>query len=269
MNGQTRKVSIWIIVLAVLILFSWGYYYLHLPTTMPIKVVKVVGKYHFVNRQELQAMVMPYVERGFFNVNVAAAEKAMRQLPGVEKASIRRIWPDAVEISITEKKSEARLEGGRFLGTDGTIFKPKYHVAVQSLPLFVGEKSDLPQIKKMYNLANQQLKVDNLKVTSISFDDLGSWGIEVNNKVKIALGKSNIIHRLQEVAKAYPRLQKLHPGEVLAGLDMRYHQGLAVRFEKKDKKLSKTPILRSEPKESRIDYTQHLVVESRSVPQNV
>ncbi|NCX94619.1 MAG: FtsQ-type POTRA domain-containing protein, partial [Gammaproteobacteria bacterium] len=74
------------LILTILSLGAW--YYIHLPTVLPIHNVKVIGNYQYVTQEQLRNAVLPDVARGFFNVNVLHSEQALVALPGVASASV-------------------------------------------------------------------------------------------------------------------------------------------------------------------------------------
>ena len=45
----------------------------------------------------LRATVLPYAERGFFAVPLEDAQAAVARLPWVERAEVRKHWPDSLK----------------------------------------------------------------------------------------------------------------------------------------------------------------------------
>src|SRR5438132_13607451 len=68
----------------------------------PIKNVKIFGVQH-VSHQEIQSIVTPYVDKGFFSVDVDRIKEQIAQLPWVAHVTVSRIWPDKVSIAINER----------------------------------------------------------------------------------------------------------------------------------------------------------------------
>ena len=69
----------------------------------PIKTVRIYG-INRIDRQEVQTLLQPLVNQGFFTVKVDYIRDRLSQIPWVSDIFVRRNWPDQVEITIIEKK---------------------------------------------------------------------------------------------------------------------------------------------------------------------
>jgi cell division protein FtsQ len=228
-----RNLLALVIVIALVVGGVWGWRQLHQPGTLPIKTVKVKGQYQYVSADTLKQTLLPYVKAGFFNVNINAAQDSMMAIPGVASASIRRIWPDTVQISIAEQNAIARWQLGGFVTADGIVFVPKQSdvAAANALPLFVGQVSDIPTLLSMYPQFNQLLAPIGLHVTMLSVDALGDWQLRVDKGFLIDLGSENALPRLQEFVTGYPALVASDPTNTILYVDMRYRDGFAVKWQ--------------------------------------
>ena len=81
----------------------------------PLSKLRVQGELARVQPAQLQAAVLPYARRGFFAVRLEEAKRAVEQLPWVERAEVRKRWPDVLEVRITEHKPFARWGKDRLL----------------------------------------------------------------------------------------------------------------------------------------------------------
>ena len=228
----------------------WDWHYLHLPTTLPIRVVKVVGEYQFVDEGVLESAVLPYVATGFFNVNIRGAELALLKTPGVSRAALRRVWPDKIEIQVTEKKAQATLPDGEIYATDGSVFMPLHAKNLSQLPIFAGAIEDLPAIASFYNSAEFLLMKDGFHVDFVGCDGLGSWTIGViqpnndannnannnagnnnsNINMTIILGRDHLLQKLTRFSQNYLILEKTNQGKIPTLVDLRYNLGFAAEY---------------------------------------
>lgn len=217
------------LILTILSLGAW--YYIHLPTVLPIHNVKVIGNYQYVTQEQLRNAVLPDVARGFFNVNVLHSEQALVALPGVASASVRRIWPDAVSVVVIEKKPLARLKDGSLYAKDGTVFVPFQHVASDAdLPLFEASSQDLAQVQAMYEQSVALLWPDELVPTRVSYSNLGDWEIQVDQGFVMKLGNVDALSKLKKFAAEYRILIQLQPNQYFDYVDMRYPSGFAIHW---------------------------------------
>ena len=56
------------------------------------------GELQRVDEAQLRATVLPYVQRGFFAVQPDKIQAAVTALPWVERAEVRKHWPDVLEV---------------------------------------------------------------------------------------------------------------------------------------------------------------------------
>ncbi len=220
----------------------WSWFYLHRPTTFPIRYVKVVGDYQFISPDVFQKVVMPYVSTGFFNVNIETADRALVEIPGVSQATLKRVWPDKVEIRVKEKTAQATLPDGEVYATDGTMFQPIVSQDLSQLPVFAGAIEDLPAIKNFYDSASFLLLKQGFQVTYVGCDGLGSWTLGVKHGVDhavevshmtIILGQDHLLEKLSRFVQHYSMLEKTNGGKIPISVDLRYSLGFAAKYSQK------------------------------------
>ncbi|MFC4316713.1 cell division protein FtsQ/DivIB [Rhizobium alvei] len=74
-------------------------------------------------------------------LDVAATRTSLRGLPWVQDAEVRKVYPDTVEIKLTERKAFGIWQHGEELSLieqDGSVIAPLRDNKFASLPLFVG-----------------------------------------------------------------------------------------------------------------------------------
>ena len=211
-----------------------GWHLLHAPHTLPIETVKVKGQYQYVSSDALKLTLMPYVQNGFFNIDIDAAQNALLSIPGVKAASIRRIFPSTVEITITEQHAIARWDGGGLLTDDGIVFTPRLvdFGNFNNLPLFSGQDSDIPDLLNMYAELSDTLKPYNLKVAALSVDPTGDWQFKTDVGFNVEMGSEDMISRLQAFLRGYQVLLQSQPGNSLVYVDLRYRNGFVVKWQR-------------------------------------
>jgi cell division protein FtsQ len=240
-----KKIRNLLVLIAVLCLGAggvWGWFYLHRSTTLPIRYVKVVGDYQFISPDILQKVVIPYVSTGFFNVNIESADEALVQIPGVSRATLKRVWPDKVEIRVKEKTAQATLPDGSVYAMDGTVFQPILSPNLSQLPVFAGAVSDLPAIKNFYDSASFLLLKQGFQVTYVGCDGLGSWTLGVKHGVDdavqashmtIVLGQDHLLEKLTRFVQHYSMLEETNGGKIPVSVDLRYSLGFAAKYSQK------------------------------------
>ena len=75
--------------------------------SLPIKYVRTDGDFQYLSKNELKAVLQPWVMTGFFEADMQAIHSAVSTLPWVDRVTVKRIWPDTIEIELHEKKPYA------------------------------------------------------------------------------------------------------------------------------------------------------------------
>ena len=65
----------------------------------PLRTLRVQGDLQRVDEARLRATVLPHARRGFFAVELDRIQAAVLALPWVERADVRKHWPDVLEVN--------------------------------------------------------------------------------------------------------------------------------------------------------------------------
>ena len=87
------------------------YWLLH-STLFPLRTVELRTMLKKVPRAQVQATLARVGRGNFFAAPIDELRAALEQLPWVRRASVRRVWPDALEVSIEEQVALARWAAG-------------------------------------------------------------------------------------------------------------------------------------------------------------
>src|SRR5215472_11845508 len=82
----------------------------------------VSGRLAHVDPKTVRAAVQPLLGRGFFTTRVDALSDAVRQLPWVADADVRRQWPHTLYVDIVEETPVARWSGEGLMDARGRVF---------------------------------------------------------------------------------------------------------------------------------------------------
>src|SRR5690349_16801636 len=85
----------------VAMLYAALYIVVHLPI-FPLREVKVDGQLSHVSREQVKLIVARHLKGNFFTLDLVKARDAFEKLPWARKVSIRRRWPDKLEVVIEE-----------------------------------------------------------------------------------------------------------------------------------------------------------------------
>lgn len=197
----------------------------------PLRTLRVQGSLARVDRAQLQAAVLPHARRGFFAVDLGAIQRTVDALPWVERAEVRKHWPDVLEVRIVEHRPFARWGEQQLLSEHGRLFPVGKLQAPAGLPLLDGPEGRVPEVVALYNQAREQL-ADAGGVLGVALDRRGSWSITLRDGTRVVLGRNDPGARLARFAPMVPQLAAQNPQRRLVRADLRYTNGFALTWAK-------------------------------------
>lgn len=197
----------------------------------PLRTLRVQGTLERVDRAQLQAAVLPHARRGFFAVDLGAVQDAVDALPWVERAEVRKHWPDVLEVRIVEHRPFARWGTARLLSEHGRLFPIGRLQVPAGLPLLDGPEGRVPEVVALYNQAREQLAGAG-GVLGVAIDPRGSWSITLADGTRVILGRDDPGARLARFAPLLPQLAAQNPQRRLVRADLRYTNGFALTWAK-------------------------------------
>lgn len=208
----------------VAMLYAVLYAVVHLPI-FPLREVKVEGELNHVNQEQIRLIVAKHLKGNFFTLDLIKARDAFEKLPWARNVSLRRRWPDKLEVLIEEHQALARWGSIALVDTHGELF----HAASGSdLPVFYGPGDGVIEVASQYGEFGKELKAANLQIASLALTPRRAWQITTTNGIVIELGRVEMNARLEKFANVY--------SSTLAGLgkqityaDLRYPNGFAIR----------------------------------------
>ncbi len=210
---------------------AWqGYHWLTLPTTLPIRSVTLAGELKYVDPGRLQLLLKDEVNAGFFSLDLMGIKQKIESLPWVYQASLRRIWPDKLQITVEEQRPIARWGDSGLINRYGDIFEVAVAPGELELPVIVGRRQRCKALIKSFNMADQLLYPLGLKLVSLTEDQRGDQRLQLNNGALLALGRKNRGERLQRFIASYRKTLAPFMDEI-ARLDLRYANGFAVKWK--------------------------------------
>ncbi|MEM7209286.1 MAG: cell division protein FtsQ/DivIB [Pseudomonadota bacterium] len=211
--------------------------YLQSPHHFPIDSVKVEGSFQYVDKAAVQERVAAYSRFGFFSLDASALQNELNDLEWVERASVQRIWPDAIVVNLIEHSPVARWNSDNLFTREGDVIEPpqlnaekRTRVAwrqhFSSLP-FLQSESEKPQaIWQRFVQAREALSAIGVKLHGIHSDHRHAVTLLLDNGLSIRLGKGWFDQRLARFVSVYSRY--IAPQiEAIAYVDMRYPNGFA------------------------------------------
>ena len=208
----------------VLMLYALLFAVVHLPI-FPIREVKVDGQLAHVNREQIKLIVAKHLKGNFFTLDLEKTRDAFEKLPWARNVSVRRRWPDKLDVMIEEHQALARWGNIALVNTHGELFQA---ATDGELPVFYGPGDGVMEVTTNYGAYSQVMNKANIKIAQVSLSPRRAWEIKTDKGLVIALGREEMQTRLAKFTRAYQStLSQLNVNVVYA--DLRYPNGFAVR----------------------------------------
>ena len=210
---------------ALLLAYAVLFLVVHLPV-FPLREVKVNGQLTHVTREQVQLIVKRELKGNFFTLDLEQAKSAFQKLPWVRSVSVRRRWPDRLEVAVEEHEALARWGSMALVNTRGELFGA---ASGSDLPVFIGPGGSEKELAQRYGQFRQALQPIGLAPTQVVLSPRRAWQLRLDNGLTVELGREQVEPRLAKFVRVY--------GQTLAKLDrpvqyvdLRYPNGFAVRM---------------------------------------
>ena len=237
LRERLRALKLWVrpalITLAVVVSVAsaWrGYDWLMQPSTLPIRSITLAGELKYVDPAELQALLKSEVDEGFFSIDLAAIKQRLEALPWIYQVSLRRIWPDRLQITVEEQRPIARWGDRALVNRYGDIFDASPRETDLELPVIFGRRDRCQALIREFNEADEMLYPLGLKLVSLTEDERGDQRLLLANGTRVALGRKHRFERLQRLVASYRGTLQPMIADV-STLDLRYPNGFAVKWK--------------------------------------
>lgn len=190
----------------------------------PVRVVEVSTPLEHVSRKDLQAVLAHYAAGNFFAARIDEVRAAAEQVPWVRRASVRRVWPDRLEVAIEEHVAFARWASEGLVNTKGERFAAASDAA---LPLFIGPPGTEAEMTRRYIAFSERVAPLGSPLERVVLSARHGWQLRLANGLQITLGRDvdAADDRLARFVDTYGRAGNMHADVV----DLRYPNGFAVR----------------------------------------
>jgi cell division protein FtsQ len=227
-NPRIARFSAWLIALALVatpiiaVMNGWL-----ADQRWPIRRLVVRGSFEQVDEAVVRAAVAPHVRKGFFAVDLDAVRDAVEAVPWVERAEVRKHWPDRIDVRVDERVPIAFWGEERLLSDRGEVFAADVARVPDSLPRLYGPDTGAGEVWKQHRIARDRLAQIGLVVRTTRMNPRGAWLIATEDGGEILLGRERAMQRLDRFIAAMQRLPATESGRI-ARADLRYANGFSV-----------------------------------------
>jgi cell division protein FtsQ len=253
-----------LLIISLITISAWlGIKYLFKKDNFPIKRIVMLNKLQEQDNQQLQKLISESIDGGFFSLNIENLRQKIETLAWIETVSVRKKWPHTLQLQIQEKKVAGRWiasasnrktinklieekwdkkslisdKGIVFRATLTTVQNKKYNnLEIYSSP----DDLSVSSLTKCRHFAKMMSEVK-LKIKRCFQDQRRSWFVELENDLKLFLGRDNNKNEINNVKNkislrvatfimAYKKILQKYEKRI-DRIDMRYTNGFAIKWK--------------------------------------
>jgi cell division protein FtsQ len=202
----------------------------HLVTALPIKYVRTEGVFQYLSKDDIKKVLKPLVKTGFFDANVQAIHEAVSTLPWVESVTVKRVWPDAIDIKVRERKAFVRWGEKSLISNQGVVFTPRNIEPFEDLLVVIGPDQQHTKVLEIMKGVKTALADQSLELAEFTINNRWAWKMKLANGLEILLGRNEQLKKLQRFLKTLTVLQQ-EQIDAMEVVDLRYPNGYAVSWK--------------------------------------
>jgi len=201
----------------------------------PVSQIKIENQWNRLAESEIRQVLAPYIGTGFFALDVNELKSEIESHPWVRRASVARVWPDSLSLSLQEKVAIARWGENQLLSQQGEQFSPPNYGGASALPKLSGPEGSQSRVMQQYQFLNELFSPADLRLSELKLSERGSWELVVNDQIAISAGREKLIERVNRFISFYQSESNFDRIAIVA-VDLRYDNGLAI--SRNDEELS-------------------------------
>ena len=215
-----------LLVISVMGLCLMGFVKLNDPSLLPIQKIRAQGT--FINlTEEMLLSRAGNLQGGYFNIDVSSVQENIESLAWVDKAYVRRMWPDTLMITVTEQRAMAWWHNKGLINVRGELFYPDKASFPSGLPILSGPIETHQQLMAHYKTMGMMLEKTGLRIRQINMDARRALTVHFENGLKILLGRDAYYPRLERFIRSYDKVL-VSEVDQLKQIDMRYTNGFTI-----------------------------------------
>jgi cell division protein FtsQ len=190
------------------------------------------GELRHVSQAALRGAVGGRLKGNFFTMRLDETRRLFAAVPWVAGASVRRVWPNRLVVTLTEHRALGVWADGRILSDQGRLFVANPAEAEVYGPLieFDGPPQFAAEAVRRYHEFEAALAPLAIEIERVAVSERASWSLRSAAGQRIELGRDDppgrLRERLQLIESSYPLMLAKFGGPP-ARLDARYPNGIA------------------------------------------
>jgi cell division protein FtsQ len=193
----------------------------------PVTAIDVRGSLARTIAADVEAAARARIAGNFFALSPSEVRAGVERLPWVRRASVRRVWPDRLEIMLEEHVALARWGSDALVNRHGERFTA---TTDESLPLFLAPAGTEHEVARRYARFSAAVAPLGAPLERVVLTARYAWQLRLASGLTLMLGRDAELaeERLRRFVEVYPvtlkTIQRKHEY-----VDLRYPNGFALR----------------------------------------
>jgi cell division protein FtsQ len=195
----------------------------------PLRAVELRGSLAHTTRAQVEEALRGRIDGNFFAVDLAEPRAALERLPWVRRVHVRRVWPDALEVTLEEHVAMARWGDTGLLNQQGELFAGR---GVRDLPLLAGPVGTEAEVARRFRRYSELLAPLGAPLERLILSPRHAWQLRLADGLLIELGRdapndpvdARLARLVAVHAQTLGRIARNHQY-----VDLRYPNGFALR----------------------------------------
>lgn len=197
---------------------------------LPVKYVRIEGAFQYISKEKIKTILQKQVSSGLYNANIQQIQQSVNNLPWVGEVTVKRVWPDALNIKIIEQTPVARWGVDGLINGSGEVFIPDNINEFSQLPLITGPEGNENKLLEVMIGLNVALRDQQMQLAEFHVNDRRAWSIKLRRGMRLILGRNEPLDKFQIFLTTLTLLGDEQVVKV-ASVDLRYPNGYALTWK--------------------------------------
>jgi len=204
------------------------------PAVFPIRELEFRGELEHVPTDALRERLAGIIEANYFGVDLERVERIVEAVDWVQRARVRRIWPDGLRVTIDEHHLVARWGNDAWLNDDGEVVELPA-VEQPGVLRLAGPQGTSRAVFRRAAEWIPAMREAGLRLKALTLNERRAWYAVVARAngggiFSVAVGRDSVADRFQRFLSAYRALSGDKASRI-DHVDARYPNGIALRLQ--------------------------------------
>jgi cell division protein FtsQ len=188
----------------------------------------------------IRTQVLPKLKGNYFTIDLREARRAFETVPWVRRATVRRVWPNRLDVTLEQHRATAYWERDdgdpHLVNLQGEVFEVNLgDVEEEQLPTLSGPDGSSALVWQMYRRLGPVFGTLGQRVEQLGLSARGSWQARLDSGTRIELGRGSadeVVDRTQRYAATVGQVAARYQreGRSVEYADLRHQDAYALRL---------------------------------------